>query len=164
MVPILTYIKDIHTPCRLMKDTRNSYQTIMVRHDMVLHSCQWAKLFPTMMAGKHFLKGKTQCSMLGCSTEEESVTNYTWQARLLAGVTSFLPSHQLPKILLFLHFTNEETKVHKEKNYMPPLVLQPTKHLNTGLLHAMLVFSVPHAAPIRCNQQILHSNTGQKFE
>lgn len=52
-----------HQPHRLIRYRRYSYQAIMICHDVILHPCQWTKLFPTMMTSKHFLRGRktAQC-------------------------------------------------------------------------------------------------------
>lgn len=43
----------------------------MIGHDVILHPRQRMELFPTMMAGEHFLKGEksAQCQKLRGETE-----------------------------------------------------------------------------------------------
>lgn len=46
----------------------------MIGHDVILHPRQRMKLFPTMMAGKHFLKGEKSVLSAESSGEKQKVT------------------------------------------------------------------------------------------
>lgn len=59
----------------------------MICHDVILHPCQWTKLFPTVMASKHFLQRKNTAQ---CQTIQKR-NRMSWSPPVLSSVSPLFP-------------------------------------------------------------------------